>query len=158
MYADDSNYYVLKMWLRQTTDMKFFRYYYDAFCELQRRFAGRFKAYIETCYGQERIVKDFSRWCKDNNLQDITMHIRRDNVKTNKNVDIERLETPIETSRILLPEGQDSAECISQFCTYPQGYIDGPDNIARTMKLFASFDRPRTGKVRSFGFGKRFGK
>ena len=158
MYADDFNYYVLKMWLRQTTDTKFFRYYYDAFCELQRRFAGRFKAYIETCYGQERIKKDFSRWCKDNNLADITMHIRSDNVKTNKNVDIERLETPIETSRILLPEGQDSAECISQFCTYPQGYIDGPDNIARTMKLFASFDKPRTGKVRSFGFGKRFGK
>ena len=154
MYADDFNYYVIKMWLRQTTDTKFFRYYYDAYCELNRRFGARLRAYIETCYGQERIKKDFSRWCKDNNLADVTMHIRSDNVKSNKNVDIERLETPIETSRILLPEGQDSAECISQFCTYPQGYIDGPDNIARTMKLFASFDRPRAGKVRSFGFGK----
>lgn len=158
MYADDFNYYVLKMWLRQTTDTKFFRYYYDAYCELQRRFGYKFKAYIETCYGQERIKKDFSRWCQDNNLADITMHIRSDNVKTNKNVDIERLETPIETSRILMPEGQDTAECVSQFCTYPQGYIDGPDNIARTMKLFASFDKPRAGKVRSFGFGRRLGR
>lgn len=154
MYADDFNYYIIKIWLRQTTDTKFYRYYYNAYCELQKKYSGKFKAYIETSFGQERIIKDFSRWCKDNSLADITMHIRRDNVKTNKNVDIERLETPIETARILFPEGQDSTECILQFLTYPQGYIDGPDNIARTMKLFGSFDRPRAGKVRSFGFNK----
>ncbi len=137
---DGTCFYVLHIWVRQTENTKFFRYYYDTYTELQKSFKSRFRASIEVSYGQERILVDFDRWAKENGLNSLYPYIKRIDNKENKNLRIERTETIIETGRILFPEGQDTPTLISQFLTYPDGYIDGCDALAGCLERFNEYD------------------
>jgi hypothetical protein len=60
--------------------------------------------------------------------------------KDNKNLRIERTKTIIETAKVLFPDGQDTATLISQFLTYPEGYIDGCDALAGCLERFSEYD------------------
>ena len=80
-------------------------------------------------------------------------NIKRIDNKENKNLRIERTETIIETAKVLFPEGQDTPTLISQFLTYPDGYIDGCDALAGCLERFSEYDIGRNRvKVRRFGF------
>lgn len=136
---NDDHFYMEICWLRQTSNNIFFKVYYDTYRKMSVKYGSRFRAWMETSYGQQRILNDFDRWCKDNKLPIISYHIKHDNVKSNKNLDIESIDIEIESGKLLLPPGQDTPTLKSQFLTYPQGYIDGPDNTARLLKLFPEF-------------------
>lgn len=146
-------FYVIKVWIRQTENSKFFSYFYDAYQELSNKYKVRFRASMETNFGQDRILKDFDQWAKDNNLYPISYHIQKINNDQNKNLRIERTDTVIETGKVVFPDNQDTPTLINQFLTYPQGYIDGPDALAGCLERFAEYDtgRNRT-RVRSFRF------
>ena len=59
----------------------------------------------------------------------------------------------IETAKVLFPEGQDTPTLISQFLTYPDGYIDGCDALAGCLERFSEYDIGRNRvKVRRFSF------
>jgi hypothetical protein len=105
---DGNRFYVIHVWIRQTENTKFFRYYYDAYQELDRIYRVKARAACETTYGQARILADFDRWATDNHLPPISHRIKRIDNKDNKNLRIERTETIIETAKILFPEGQDT--------------------------------------------------
>lgn len=137
---DGNRFYVLQVWIRQTENTKFFRYYYDAYQELDRIYRAKARAACETTYGQARILADFDRWATDNHLPPISHRIKRIDNKENKNLRIERTETIIETAKILFPEGQDTPTLISQFLTYPEGYVDGPDAVAGCLERFSEYD------------------
>ena len=124
-----------------------FKVFYDTYRKMHNKYGSRFRAWLETSYGQQRILNDFDRWCVDNKLPPISYHIKHDNVKSNKNLDIESIDTVIESGKLLLPPGQDTPVLKSQFLTYPQGYIDGPDNTARLLRLFPEFNLGK-GRVR----------
>jgi len=111
------------------------------------------RAACETTYGQARILADFDRWAQDNHLPPISHRIKRIDNKENKNLRIERTETIIETAKVLFPEGQDTPTLISQFLTYPDGYIDGCDALAGCLERFSEYDIGRNRvKVRRFSF------
>ena len=116
---DGNRFYVLHVWIRQTENTKFFRYYYDTYQELDRTYKAKFRAAYETTYGQARILADFDRWAMDNHLPPMSHRIKHIDNKENKNLRIERTETIIETAKVLFPEGQDTPTLISQFLTYP---------------------------------------
>ncbi len=137
---DGSRFYVINVWIRQTENTKFFRYYYDAYLELDRTYRVKMRAACETTFGQARILTDFDRWATDNHLPPISHRIKRIDNKENKNLRIERTETPIETAKVLFPEGQDMPTLVSQFCTYPDGYVDGPDALAGCLERFNEYD------------------
>jgi hypothetical protein len=150
---DGNRFYVLHVWIRQTENTKFFRYYYYAYQELDRMYRVKARAACETTYGQARILADFDRWATDNHLPPISHRIKRIDNKDNKNLRIERTETIIETAKILFPEGQDTPTLISQFLTYPDGYIDGCDALAGCLERFSEYDIGRNRvKVRRFSF------
>ncbi len=150
---DGNRFYVIHVWIRQTENTKFFRYYYDAYQELDRTYRVKARAACETTYGQGRILADFDRWAQDNHLPPISHRIKRIDNKDNKNLRIERTETIIETAKVLFPEGQDTPTLISQFLTYPDGYIDGCDALAGCLERFSEYDIGRNRvKVRRFSF------
>lgn len=140
---DGSRFYALHVWVRQTKNTRFFKYYYDAFMELTRKYGARFRGAIEVSYGQSRILEDFDRWAQDNGLNPISHRIKRIDNKENKNLRIERTETTIETGKLLLPDGQDTHILVSQFLTYPDGYVDGPDALAGCLERFSEYDSSR---------------
>lgn len=137
---DGNRFYVIHAWIRQTENTKFFRYYYDAYQELDRIYRVKARAACETTYGQARILADFDRWATDNHLPPISHRIKRIDNKENKHLRIERTETIIETAKILFPEGQDTPTLVSQFLTYPDGYVDGPDALAGCLERFSEYD------------------
>ncbi len=137
---DGSRFFVINVWVRQTENTKFFRYYYDAYQELDRAYRVKLRAACETTYGQARILADFDRWATDNHLPPISHRIKRIDNKENKSLRIERTETIIETAKVLFPEGQDMPTLVSQFLTYPDGYVDGPDALAGCMERFSEYD------------------
>jgi len=54
---------------------------------------------------------------------------------------------------VLFPEGQDTPTLISQFLTYPDGYIDGCDALAGCLERFSEYDIGRNRvRVRRFSF------
>jgi hypothetical protein len=150
---DRYHFYVLHVWIRQTKNSKFFSYYYNVYQELTKRFGVRFRAAIETNFGQDRILADFDRFCLENNLPTISYRIKRINNKENKNLRIERTDTVIETGKVQFPDGQDTPTLINQFLTYPDGYVDGPDAFAGCLERFSEYDigKNRT-RVRSIRF------
>jgi hypothetical protein len=91
-------------------------------------------------------------WCRENAQSNLSPH-RRVNNDRNKALRIERVDTVIETGQVVFPDGQDTPTLISQFLTYPQGYVDGPDALAGCLERFPEYDtgRNRT-RVRSFRF------
>jgi len=137
---DGNRFYVIHAWIRQTENTKFFRYYYDAYQELDRTYRVKARAACETTYGQGRILADFDRWATDNHLPPISHRIKKIDNRENKNLRIERTETIIETAKVLFPEGQDMPTLISQFLTYPDGYVDGPDALAGCLERFSEYD------------------
>ena len=137
---DGSRFYVINVWVRQTENTKFFRYYYDAYQELDRTYRVKMRAACETTYGQARILADFDRWATDNHLPPISHRIKRIDNKENKALRIERTETIVETAKVLFPEGQDMPTLVSQFLTYPDGYVDGPDALAGCLERFSEYD------------------
>lgn len=137
---DGNRFYVLHVWVRQTKNTKFFRYFYDAYHELDRKYKAKARAACETTYGQARILADFDKWAEDNHLPPMGHRIKRIDNKENKNLRIERTETTIETAKVLFPEGQDTGTLISQFLTYPDGYIDGCDALAGCLERFTEYD------------------
>jgi hypothetical protein len=150
---DGNRFYVIHVWIRQTENTKFFRYYHDTYQELESIYKAKFRSAIETSYGQARILADFDRWAKDNNLNPISHRIKRIDNKENKNLRIERTETSIETTKILFPDGQDTPTLISQFLTYPDGYIDGCDALAGCLERFNEYDIGRNRvRIRRFSF------
>jgi len=150
---DGNKFYVLSVWIRQTENTKFFRYYYDKCQELDRTYRVKFRSAMETTYGQARILADFDRWATDNHLPPISHRIKRIDNKENKNLRIERTETLIETAKILFPDGQDTPTLISQFLTYPDGYIDGCDALSGCLERFSEYDIGRNRvRVRRFIF------
>jgi len=137
---DGDRFYVIHVWIRQTENTKFFHYFYDAFHELDRAYRAKFRAAQEITYGQQRILADFDRWATDHHLPPISHRIKRIDTKENKNLRIERTETVIETAKVLFPEGQDTPTLISQFLTYPDGYVDGCDALAGCLERFNEYD------------------
>lgn len=137
---DGNRFYVIHVWIRQTENTKFFRYFYDAYHELDRTYRAKARASCETTYGQARILADFDAWAIAKHLPTISHRIKKIDNKENKNLRIERTETTIETSKVLFPEGGDMPTLISQFCTYPDGYVDGPDALAGCLERFSEYD------------------
>jgi hypothetical protein len=142
---DGNRFYVLQVWVRRTENTRFFRYLYDAMTEMDKSYSVRFRAAMEANYGQERVFADFDRWCQDEGLMPLSHLIKRIYTSENKNLRIERTETVIETGKVLFPDGQDTPTLISQFLTYPDGYIDGCDALAGCLERFIEYD---TGKNR----------
>lgn len=150
---DGARFYVTHVWIRQTHNLAFFQYYYDAYFTLDRLYGARFRAACETTYGQARILADFDRWATDNHLPPISHRIKKIDNRENKNLRIERAETTIETAKVLFPHGQDTPTLISQFLTYPDGYIDGPDALAGCLERFNEYDIGKNRvKVRRLNF------
>lgn len=137
---DGSRFYLIHAWIRQTDNTKFFRYYYDAYHSLDRLYRAKFRAASETSYGQARILADFDRWASDHGLPPISHRIKRIDNRENKNLRIERTETTISTAKVLFPHGQDVPILVSQFLTYPDGYLDGPDALAGCLERFNEYD------------------
>ncbi len=148
---DGYHFYVIHCWIRQTENSKFFKYYYDAFNELNRKYGAKFRASLETVFGQDRIIADMDKWLKENNYPTIGYRIKKINTSENKNLRIERSDTTIETGKILFPDGQDTPTLISQYCTYPDGYVDGPDATVGCLERFGEYDLGR-GRVRVRSF------
>ena len=136
---DDNHFYMEICWLRQTSNNIFFRVYYDTYRNMSVKYGSRFRAWFETSYGQQSLLIEFDRWCMKNKLPAISRHIKHHNPRGNKLLDIESIDTVIESGELLLAPGQDTPTLKSQFLTYPQGYIDGPDNTARLLQLFPEF-------------------
>lgn len=87
----------------------------------------------------------------ENKLPPISYRFKRIDNRENKNLRIERTETTIETAKILFPRGQDTPTLISQFLTYPGGYLDGPDALAGCLERFTEYEVARNRiSVRSF--------
>lgn len=153
---DGNRFYVTHVWIRQTHNLAFFQYFHDAHHTLDRLYGPRFRAAIETSYGQARILADFDRWAIENRLPPISHRIKKIDNRENKNLRIERTETTIETAKVLFPRGQDTPTLLSQFLTYPDGYLDGPDALAGCLERFNEYDVARNRvRVRSFDF-RRF--
>jgi len=54
---------------------------------------------------------------------------------------------------VLFPDGQDTPTLISQFLTYPDGYLDGPDALAGCLERFREYNIGRNRvTVRRFRF------
>lgn len=145
---DGSRFYVIHCWVRQTENTRFFQYLHDAWKELNKLFGVRFRASIETAYGQGRILTDFDRWARDNGLMSLAYQFKHINTKEKKTIRIERTETAIETGKVLFPDGQDTPTLISQFLTYPDGYVDGPDALAGCLERFTEYDVRGRARVR----------
>lgn len=137
---DGNRFYVINVWVRQTENTKFFRYYYDAYQELDRTYRVKMRAACETNFGQARILADFDKWAIEHHLPPISHRIKRIDNKENKNLRIERTETVIETAKVLFPEGQDMPTLVSQYTAYPDGYLDGPDAVAGCLERFSEYD------------------
>ena len=137
---DGSRFYLIHVWIRQTENTKFFRYYYDAYQELDRAYRVKMRAACETTYGQQRILADFDMWAQENHLPPMSHRIKKIDNRENKNLRIERTETVIETAKVLFPDGQDMPTLVSQFMTYPDGYVDGCDAFAGCLERFNEYD------------------
>lgn len=149
---DGSRYFMLRCWIRQTDQNAFFERYYNDFTNLLQTYGYRFQASMETVFGQQYILVDLDRWCKDNGHQPISHLIRRIENKENKNTRIERLETVIQSGALLFCGGQDFETLKLQFLTYPDGYLDGPDMTAGCLERFGSYKYGRNSvRVRKFG-------
>lgn len=140
---DGNRFFVMHVWIRQTANTKFFRYYYDAYHELDKIYRSKLRAAIETTFGQGRILSDLDQWAKEQGLPELSHHIKKIDNKENKNLRIERTETVIETGKVVFPDGQDMPTLISQFLTYPDGYIDGCDALAGCLERFSEYDTGR---------------
>jgi hypothetical protein len=144
---DGFHYYVLKAWCRQCENFKMFEYLYSAYEELRSRFGYRVRFYYEGNYGQTRIMDDFNNWCKDHGKITISHSFKSVINRENKNLRIEALEPVIESGKIIFPEGQDMPTVISQFTSYPQGYIDAPDALSGCMARFHVFNKRKRMRV-----------
>jgi len=148
--SDGYKYHVTHVWIRQTESTKLFRYLHDTFFELERLYRAKFRASIETTFGQARLLDDFDRWASDNGLPTISHRFKKIDNKEDKNLRIERMDTFIETSKVLFPQGQDMPTLLSQFLTYPDGYIDGPDAVAGCLERFTEYHLRNRVRVRRF--------
>lgn len=150
---DGSRFYVLHVWIRQTDNLKFFSYLHDTVADLSAAYRARFRPAIETSYGQARLLTEFDRWALDSGRQPISHFFKRVDNRENKNLRIERTETFISTAKVLFPQGQDTPTLLSQFLTYPDGYIDGPDALAGCLERFLEYTPARNRvAVRRFRF------
>jgi len=140
---DGRLFHAMDVWVRQPENTRFFTKFPEVWNHLNGRYGARFRAAMETSFGQERILADFDRWCLDTGLAPISRHIKRIDNRENKNLRIERTETVIETGKVLFPDGQDTPVLISQFLTYPDGYIDACDALAGCLERFAEYDTGR---------------
>lgn len=141
---DGMNFYVLTCWVRQTDNAHLWRHLWDTHAALYRQYGARFRAAIETSYGQARLLTEFDRWAQDNGLAPISHRFKRIDNRENKNLRIERVESTIASGRILFPRGQDVPILVSQFLTYPDGYVDGPDALAGALERFAEYEVGRS--------------
>lgn len=151
---DGHMFYVLDVWVRQTENSKFFAKYHDVWNRLADEYGLKARAAIETSFGQGRILGDFDGWCADRGLAPISMHIKRIDNRENKNARIESTDTAIETGKVLFPDGQDTPTLISQFLTYPDGYVDACDALAGCLERFKEYHKRNRVRVRSIGLGR----
>ena len=142
------SYYVIKAWCRQCENVKMFDYLYSVVDELKQRFGYRVQFSYEANYGQTRIMDDFDNWCKEVNKSTISLWFKKVYNSKDKNLRIEALEPVIENGRIVFPEGQDMPTIVSQFTTYPNGYVDGCDAVAGCMERFGGYNKRKGCKVR----------
>jgi hypothetical protein len=150
---DGKKYYVLKVWVRQCENSKMYAFLYDVYSELKNRFKERLRAGFEANFGQDRHYKDFDEWATAQNLNPISHFFKKIYNSENKFLRIEALESVIESTKIVFPEGQDMPTLIGQFTSYPKGYIDGCDALAGCMERFNGFKRSKGVRARSIGGG-----
>lgn len=148
---DGLKYYVLKVWVRQCENSKMYAYLYQAYTELKNRFSVRLRAGFEANFGQDRHLKDFDDWAISKNLTPISLFLKKIINTENKFLRIESLESVIESSNVVFPEGQDMPTLIGQFTSYPKGYIDGPDAFAGCMERFSTFKKRKGVRARAIG-------
>lgn len=140
---DGARFYLTHAWVRQTANLHLYQYVYDVFHFLDRLYRARFRAAFEVSYGQARLLDEFDRWAADRGLPPISHRIKRIDNRENKNLRIERLETTIASGKLLFTQGQDVPTLVSQFLTYPDGFLDGPDAVAGCLERFAEYDVAR---------------
>lgn len=146
----DGTYYdFTKVWVRQTTNSNFYEAYHLIYTEHAKKYGVRFRAAMEANYGQTRHWQEFDRWCEEHGKQKISHLIKKIYQKENKNLRIEETETSIESGKVRFPTGQDMDTLKSQFLTYPQGYIDGPDCVAGNLRLFREYIHRNNVRVRN---------
>lgn len=147
---DGFQFYTLRVWVRQVENSIFFQYLHDALTELKQTYGARFRSAIETSFGQARLLQDFDRWCQENHLPPISHWMKQIDNRENKNLRIEATETSIQSGRVLFPVGQDMPTLRSQFLTYPDGYIDGPDAFAGCLERFHEYAPRHRVRIRRF--------
>ncbi|MDD3535174.1 MAG: hypothetical protein PHC50_03395 [Candidatus Cloacimonetes bacterium] len=145
---DGARFYLLRIWLRQTENTAFFRHLYDTTIDLLATYKARFRPSIETTFGQHRILDEFDRWARENALKPISHLFKRIDNRENKFLRIEATETTIESARLLFPVGQDTPALKSQYLSYPDGYIDGPDAIAGCLERFSEYSSRTRVRIR----------
>jgi hypothetical protein len=148
-------YYVLKIWIRQTKQTSFFKYYYDAFAELSAKYRVKFMAGMEANFKQDDIITAFDRWCDDEGLIRIGHRIKPIFNMGNKDLEIEQTEVPIETGKLQFPEGQDMETLTAQYLIFNPGQKtdkDGPDAIARCLNRFPHYGARKGVRVHGLNY------
>jgi len=145
----DGNYFdFTHVWVRQTSNSNFYDAYHRIFTECYNLYGVRFRAAMEANYGQTRHWEEFDRWCDDNVKPKISHRIKKIFSKGDKNLRIEETETSIESGKVRFCKGQDFETLKTQFLTYPQGYIDGPDCAAGNLRLFNEYSGKGKARIR----------
>jgi hypothetical protein len=152
---DGYHFYLLKVWVRQTKQSSYFRFYYDAYSELYRKYGAKLKAGMEANFKQDDIIEAFDRWCDDEGLVRIGHRIKRIYNYDDKDFAIEQTETVIENGKLLFPEGQDMETLVAQYLVFKAGQKtdkDGPDAVARCLKQFPAYGIKKRAKVRTVDY------
>jgi hypothetical protein len=144
------HYYEIYNWLRQTSNNAYFRTLYETCQEMRAKYGMRFKPSIDASYGQTTL-KDFDRWAKDHDKTAIGHWFVKVYLKENKHLRIEGTDTVIESGKLQFDPGHDHDMLLSQFLTYPKGFIDGPDCVAGCLERFEGYKHRGT-KIRVRGF------
>jgi predicted phage terminase large subunit-like protein len=151
---DGYNFYVLAVWVRQTSNSVFDQALYDLFTKYKAKYGSRFRASMEANFGQTRHWKELDRWCEENGLEGISQYFKKIYTRENKNLRIEETETVIESGKVKFPEGQDTPTLINQYLTYPDGYLDAPDALAGCLERFMNYGKRKGIRVKTIR-GKR---
>ncbi len=152
---DGLHFYLLKVWIRQTKQSSYFRYYYDCFAELSKKYGSRFRAGMEANFKQDDIIEAFDRWSDDEGLLRIGYRIKRIYNYDDKDFRIEQTETVIESGKLLFPEGQDMETLIAQFLIFKAGQKtdkDGPDAVASCLKQIPAYGLKKKARVRTVDY------
>ena len=147
-------YYCLKVWVRQTKQSSFYRYFHTVFTELRQRYGSRFRAAMEANFKQDDILEAMDRWCDDNELGRISHFVKKIYNTDDKDYRIEQLEVPIEVGKLEFPEGQDMETLKAQFLIFESGKKsdkDGPDATAGCMERFDNFGKKKGARIRTLG-------